>query len=136
MAYWGGFARDHGLAVTHLVALRMAAASGGGTVAQLASLLQVTPSAASQIYVRLERAALVTQGVDPTDRRRRPYVPTEGGRALFRHAGQARDRWVTSALATADDAIRAELFAAAETILTFIERNAIHSPDKERPCAD
>lgn len=75
--------------LAHVVVLDHLTRSGTATVSELAELLDLSPSAASNMVERMVGSRLVTRTEDPVDRRVRVVAATEEGRQLMASAADA-----------------------------------------------
>jgi DNA-binding MarR family transcriptional regulator len=73
------------------------------TVGQIAEYEHVKPPSVSKIVAALDQAGLVERGVDPTDRRCVPIVPTAEGIAHLEEVRAAGRTWLATRIAGLDD---------------------------------
>ncbi len=104
-----GFASQLGalrLGFTQLAALYVLADSGKMTIADLADILNRSPSATSRLIDGLVRRRLVERRVEAEDRRQRTLELTQRGRAVLRVVDRARASQFLGAVRTLPTAER------------------------------
>jgi len=90
------FLRDNGLTMAHYLLFMQIYKVGPCGVTEIASLLDVSKPAASQMVDRLVAQGLISRREDPADRRHTRIGLTSKGRALTLKCIAARYRWLDS----------------------------------------
>lgn len=88
------YARSFGLSMPQVITLYTLRYRESCTMSDIASKLEVSGAAASQMVDRLEEQGLLDRALHPTDRRVRLVRLTDQGRALVERGVEARLSWI------------------------------------------
>ncbi len=89
------FAKEHGLSITQIMALRqLAHHQEACSVSSIGEGLGITNAAASQLLDKLVQQGLVLRTENPHDRRSKQIVITEKGKDLLRESMRAQRAWM------------------------------------------
>ena len=111
------FSRDSGLSMSQIGALYHIHHTGSCGVTDLGDHLGVSSAAASQMLDRLVQQELILRLEDPSDRRVKQLVVTEGGEQVIRDSIQAREGWLSDLALTLPPAESEQVNAALKILI-------------------
>ncbi|MEN4012087.1 MAG: MarR family transcriptional regulator [Chloroflexota bacterium] len=92
-SFWQ-FAKEQGLTMTQMVALRHIHFKQECNISEISDELGVTNAASSQLLDRLVQQGLIARHEDPVDRRNKKILLTERGQQILRASVIARQHWL------------------------------------------
>ncbi|MCP3725662.1 MarR family transcriptional regulator [Paraburkholderia sp. CNPSo 3272] len=110
------------LSMTESVVMSRLANDGPATIAALARAEGMRPQSMGATVAALEQMALVTRTPHATDGRQLVIELTQKGRQLRRRTRDAKQLWLSQAIATLDEDERATLFKAGDIMRRLAER--------------
>lgn len=134
------YAREQGLGMSHLGALKHIYYSGPCTVTALADHLGISGAAGSQMLERFVQQGLALRSVDPDDRRVKIIELTEEGRRVMAESVCARRGWLEDLAESFSDDEQALVFEALQIMVdktvklgALSKYQGCHHPGCEHP---
>ncbi|MEW6179401.1 MAG: MarR family transcriptional regulator [Chloroflexota bacterium] len=114
-SFWQ-YAKEQGLSMTQMVALRHIHHNEDCNISQISEELGVTAAASSQLLDRLVQQGLVARRENPNDRRNKQLVLTEKGRQILTESTVARQQWLYELVNRLSDEEMEQIIRALELI--------------------
>jgi DNA-binding MarR family transcriptional regulator len=131
MRDFSAFMRNSGLSMPQVSALYRLYYQGQCGVTDIASHLDVSSAAASQMIERLVQQGLLERSEDPSDRRAKQIALSPAGRALMEESIEARVRWMAELTTVLSPDEQTTIVAALDALTSAAVRLDPHSQAAE-----
>ena len=111
----------NGLSMTQMTSMFLILHSGSCSISDLATQLDISNAAASQLIERLVQQDLLTRTEDPSDRRNKLLELTEKGKTTVAKSMQARQLWLQELVAILGDTEKKDIISAFEILTAKAE---------------